>query len=174
MHLEQACNLSNALGQGPRLTGKAAPSFPGLVPFSMPCVWVTLGPATDAQIGAFMDLELPTWEDPYDSPDVPPQDDYETIGEFYHSLRFGLREVYGEGCEPWPLGVNAQVFGSFGDDGFPITSFESAVRALDSSSCCKGRAPRRRTPGMGRRTRSRTIISSSRLSARSGPATCVP
>jgi hypothetical protein len=101
------------------------------VPFNSHDVEIALGPATRAQIQRFMKLELPTWHDPYDAPDLPPLAKYETIGEFYHSLMHGLRQVYGEGCEPWPEGVNKQVYDNFVDDGFPITDLDSAIRAIE-------------------------------------------
>jgi hypothetical protein len=131
MHLEQVCNLANALGRPPILTGAAAPRFPGRVPYNSHNVEITLGPATKAQIQRFMKLELPTWHDPYDAPDLPPLEKYETIGEFYHSLMHGLRVVYGDGGEPWPEGVNEQVYDNFVDDGFPITDLDSAEKALE-------------------------------------------
>src|ERR1700722_4589629 len=77
MHLEQVCNLSNALGCGPRLTGAAAPRYPGRVPFNRHDVEIALGPATRDQIQRFMAIELPTWRDPYAlAPSQPPQDVY--------------------------------------------------------------------------------------------------
>lgn len=131
MHLELVCNLSNALGQAPRLTGSAAPSYPSRVPFNSHDAVITLGPATKEQLQAFMTLELPTWHDPYDAPDLPPQDRYETIGEFYHSLIDGLKQVYGAGGASWPKGVNQQIYGKFGADRAPITDLDSAIEALE-------------------------------------------
>jgi hypothetical protein len=132
MHLELVCNLCNALGKGPRLTGRAAPRYPGRVPYNRHDVQIALGPATAEQIRRFMTIELPTWRDPYASaPELPPQDAYETIGAFYHSLIHGLGEVYGEGGSPWPAGVNAQVYGNFAEDGSPIADLGSATAALE-------------------------------------------
>ncbi len=131
LHLELGCNLSNALGQAPRLTGRAAPSFPGLVPSHRAPLRITLGAATDAQIRAFMTIELPVGRDPYSRPDLPPQRVYSTIGEFYHSLRFGLGQVFCPGGEPWPAFAGPQIQGTFDDDHFAITDLASATRALE-------------------------------------------
>jgi Ferritin-like len=148
MHLQLACNLSNALGQGPRLTGESAPSYPGVLKFSLNRIEIALGPATDAQIERFMEIELPARNDPYNREDPPPAVDYDTIGEFYQALIHGLKAVYGPGCEPvhdgaasgpkprdpsepWPTTTSPQVYGTFGDDAFPIIDLDSAIRALD-------------------------------------------
>lgn len=131
LHLELACNLANALGQAPRLTGSAAPSYPGLVPSHRAPLRITLGPATDAQLRAFMAIELPVARDPYSRPDMPPQPVYSTIGEFYHALRFGFTQVFCPGGEPWPAPINAQIQGSFDDDHFAVIDLSSATRALD-------------------------------------------
>jgi hypothetical protein len=135
MHLQMACNLASALGCTPRLTGAAAPRYPGRVPYDAHDVEITLGPATDAQIRAFMALELPTWLEPYTLTDLPPQDRYPTIGDFYHALLHGLQAVYGADDErerePWPSPAGAQVFGNFRDDGFAIADLDSATRALN-------------------------------------------
>jgi hypothetical protein len=131
MHLEQACNVSNAIGQAPRITGGAAPSYPRRVPFNSHDAVVTLGPATSAQIRGFMAIELPTWHDPYDAPDLPPQDAYETIGELYHALMHGMTAVYGDGGAPFPEGANPQVYRSFADDSFAVTDLASAIKALE-------------------------------------------
>lgn len=131
LHLELACNLSNALGQSPRLTGRAAPSYPAPVPFHRKPLVITLGPATDAQLRAFMDIELPVARDPYSRPDLPPQKVYSTIGELYHALRFGLCQVFGEGGEPWPVAKYPSIQGTFDDDHFAVQDLGSAIRALD-------------------------------------------
>ncbi len=131
MHLEQVCNLSNALGCGPRLTGAAAPRYPGRVPHNRHDVEIALGPATRDQIQRFMAIELPTWRDPYAlAPSLPPQDAYETIGAFYQALIHGLGVVYGPGGAEWPAGVNAQVVDNFTDDKTPITDLASATAAI--------------------------------------------
>ena len=131
MHLEQACNVASALGKAPRLTGGAAPSYPRRVPYNSHDAVVTLGPATRAQLACFMSIELPTWHDVYDAPDLPPQDAYETIGELYHALMSGLTAVYGpEGSASFPAGVGAQVTGTFRDDKVAVTDLDSALGAL--------------------------------------------
>jgi hypothetical protein len=132
MHLEQACNVSSALGQTPRLTGGAAPSYPRRVPYNSHDAVITLGPATKAQLEAFMTIELPTWHDVYDAPDLPPQDAYETIGELYHALMHGLTAVYGpDGGATFPDGVGSQVTGTFADDRLAVTDLDSAQKALE-------------------------------------------
>jgi hypothetical protein len=131
MHLEQMCNLASALGGVPQLTGAAAPRYPGRVPYNRHDLEIALGPATDARIEAFMSLELPVWLDPYDLPALPPRDAYETIGDFYRSLRRGLNEVYGSGGAPWPVAASPLAYDNFRDDGFAIVDLESALRALD-------------------------------------------
>src|SRR5262249_38899576 len=131
MHLEQVCNLCNALGRGPRLTGDAAPRYPGRVPYKRHDVEVALGPADADQIQRFMAIELPASRSPYAlPPDKPPQEAYETIGAFYTSMTHGLEVVYGEGRAPWPAGAHPQVFGNFADDPTPITDLASATAAL--------------------------------------------
>jgi ferritin-like protein len=132
MHLEQACNVANALGQAPRLTGPAAPAYPRRVPYNSHDAVITLGPATTAQLKAFMAIELPTWHDVYDAPDLPPQDAYETIGELYHALMHGLTAVYGpDGSASFPDGATTQVTGTFPDDKRAVTDLDSALAALE-------------------------------------------
>jgi hypothetical protein len=133
MHLEVVCNLSSALGRAPALTGGAAPSYPGRVPYDQHDIEVVLGPASQAQIRAFMTLELPTWLEPYELTDLPPQDRYETIGDFYHALIHGIQAVYGaDGARaPWPGGAEGQVYGNFRDDDFPLADAAAAVKALE-------------------------------------------
>ena len=134
LHLELVCNLSSALGRPPALTS-AAPSYPGRVPYNQHDIEVVLGPATPAQIRAFMTLELPVWLEPYTLTDLPPQDRYETIGDFYHALIHGIQAVYGSdgtsASAPWPGGAGAQVYGNFRDDDFPIADAASAVKAIE-------------------------------------------
>ncbi|MEP7123411.1 MAG: ferritin-like domain-containing protein [Byssovorax sp.] len=132
MHLEQACKVAHALGQAPRLTGGAAPSYPHRVPYNSHDAVITLGPATNAQIKCFMQIELPTWHDVYDAPDLPPQDTYETIGELYHALMHGLDAVYGpEGTGEILDRSATQVTGTFPDDKVAVTDLESAMAALE-------------------------------------------
>lgn len=132
MHLELVCNLCNALGCGPRLTGAAAPRYPGRVPYKRHDVEIALGPATPDQIQRFMAIELPASRSPYAAPpDLPPQKAYETIGAFYGAVAHGLGAVYGDGGAPWPAGVHEQVYGNFAEDGSPITDLASATAALE-------------------------------------------
>jgi hypothetical protein len=77
-----------------------------------------------------MAIELPTWEDPADRPHLPPQDAYDTIGEFYHSLAYGLTQVYGAKGAAWPKAAGAQVSGNFDDDAFPVKDLASAEKAI--------------------------------------------
>ncbi|MFO0756859.1 MAG: ferritin-like protein [Byssovorax sp.] len=131
LHVELACNIVNALGQPPRLTGRAAPSYPGPVPSHKDRLIVTLGPATEAQIEAFIAIELPIDRDPSGRRYQPPQASYGTIGELYDALRFGLWQVFGEDGTPWPTAAHPSIQRSFDDDHFAITDVASALRALD-------------------------------------------
>jgi hypothetical protein len=132
MHLEQACKVAGAIGQAPRLTGGAAPSYPHRVPYNSHDAVITLGPATTAQIKCFMAIELPTWHDVYDAPDLPPQEAYETIGALYHALMQGLTAVYGPDGPGELLDRSAtQVTGTFPDDKLAITDLDSALGALE-------------------------------------------
>jgi hypothetical protein len=131
MHLELACKVASAVGASPRLTGGAAPSYPHRVPYNSHDAVVTLGPATTAQIKCFMQIELPTWHDVYDAPDLPPQDAYETIGELYHALMHGLTAVYGPDGSGELLDRSAtQVTGTFPDDRVAVTDLDSALDAV--------------------------------------------
>jgi hypothetical protein len=131
MHLEQACNVASALGKTPRLTGPSAPSYPHRVPYNSHDATITLGPATRAQLACFMTIELPTWHDVYDAPDLPPQDAYGTIGELYHALMSGLTAVYGpDGSASFPSTTATQVTGAFRDDGFTVTDLDTALASL--------------------------------------------
>ena len=132
MHLQQVSNLCNALGASPRLTGSAAPRYPGRVPYKRHDVEIALGPATPDQIQRFMAIELPASRSPYAAPpDLPPQPAYETIGAFYGAVIHGLAAVYGDGGAPWPAGAHPQISGNFPDDRGPITDLASATAALD-------------------------------------------
>jgi len=93
LHLELACNTLNAIGGHPSLTGSSAPSYPENIPFIQPPVVANLGPATPNQILLFLNIELPTWDDPNHDTDTNPEPAYDTIGEFYAAIETGLTQV---------------------------------------------------------------------------------
>lgn len=124
LHLELACNVLNALGGKPVLTGTAAPSYPSDIPFIYPALSLDLGPASLRQILMFMQIELPGYDDP--TPEAGPQPDYPTIGAFYDAVEAGLAEV-----DQFPGPPANQASGVF-DDGsdFAVTNLATANQAL--------------------------------------------
>ena len=124
LHLELACNTLNALGGHPKLTGSAAPSYPSDIPFIDPPLSLNLGPANLRQILMFMQIELPSYDDP--SSDTSPQPDYPTIGAFYDAVEAGLTAV-----NQFPGPQSLQASGVFDDKSdFAVTDLATANQAL--------------------------------------------
>ena len=124
LHLELACNVLNALGGSPVLTGSAAPSYPSDIPFIDPPLSLDLGPATLRQILLFMEIELPSYDDP--GGQIEPLPDYQTIGAFYDAVESGLNQV-----NQFPGDPSRQVSGIFGTEDTPVTDLQSALTALE-------------------------------------------
>ena len=123
LHLELACNTLNAAGGHPVLTGGAAPSYPSPIPFIDPPLSMELSPVSLRQILLFMQIELPSYDDP--EADTSPEPDYDTIGAFYDAVEAGLAEV-----DSFPGNQNLQASGVFSDD-VAVTNLSSADQALN-------------------------------------------
>jgi ferritin-like protein len=89
LHMTLAANLLNAVGGRPRLdTPQMLPSYPGCLPHGDRSFEVPLLPFGPEALEVFLKIERPA------PPDAPPEgDDYETIGQFYHAIERGLREL---------------------------------------------------------------------------------
>ncbi|HKV40693.1 MAG TPA: ferritin-like protein [Blastocatellia bacterium] len=123
LHLELACNTLNALGGHPVLTGGAAPSYPSNIPFIYPPMEMQLSPVSLRQILDFMQIELPSYDDP--EAEAGPEPDYDTIGAFYDAVENGLAEV-----NSFPGNPDLQVSGVFNDD-LAVSDLATADQALN-------------------------------------------
>lgn len=124
LHLELACNTLNAVGGHPVLTGAAAPTYPSDIPFIDPPLRLNLGPASLRQALMFMQIELPSYDDP--STETGPEPDYATIGAFYDAVEAGLKAV-----DQFPGDSSCQASGVFDDHSdFAVTDLSTALQAL--------------------------------------------
>ena len=109
LHLSLICNLLAGLGEEPRLTGAAVPSYPTRLPGGVhPELLLKLEGYGPSAIATFMELERPEKPIPIkDEPDeVFPCED-ETIGRFYTALLANF-----EALNP-PLSPDRQIAGPF-------------------------------------------------------------
>ena len=128
LHLELICNVLNAVGGQPVLTGASAPLYPNNIPYRKPTVVMHLGPVSLIQVATFMAIEFPSFIDL--EFDVSPAPSYDTIGELYTAMDRGLRTV-----NRFPGSPDRQVCGNFviaGEkvDTCPVTDLESALNTL--------------------------------------------
>jgi len=133
LHLELACNVLNAIGGTPVLTGSAAPTYPSVLGYIQPPLTLNLQTLSFAQLGTFLQIELPNWLDPFFDTDTGPENAYDSIGEFYDAIETGLNEVN----QFLPASENTkQKTNNFSFDGttyldsVPVTDLQSAVNAL--------------------------------------------
>jgi hypothetical protein len=90
LHAALAGNLLSAIGGKPDFASAAwVPSYPLQLPHHRPPLRVDLAPCSIETIrDIFMIIEQPELHE------APPQpDEYETLGQFYHALEVGLREL---------------------------------------------------------------------------------
>jgi hypothetical protein len=128
LHLELICNVLNAVGGEPVLTGASAPLYPTNIPYRKPTVVLHLGPVSLIQIATFMAIEFPSFIDL--ESDVSPAPSYDTIGELYTAMDRGLRTV-----NRFPGSPDRQVLGNFfiaGEevDARPVVDLTSALDTL--------------------------------------------
>jgi hypothetical protein len=100
LHLELACNLSNALGHTPRFTApkyNAADQIPFIqppkhtIPADLRGYQVKLGPLNENQLKLFCVIELPEQKG---SHDWAGQSAYRSIGELYDALELGIDHLW--------------------------------------------------------------------------------
>jgi len=89
LHMTLAANLLNAVGGRPVLdTQRMLPGYPRCLPHGDRALEIPLLPFGPEALDVFLKIELPA------AADAPPESDrYETIGQFYDSIRRGLREL---------------------------------------------------------------------------------
>ena len=128
LHLQLACNLLNAIGGQPRLTGDSAPSYPNPIPHIEPTYYIELGAASLQQMKAFMTIETPSYTKSEPSKtEHGPADSYATIGDFYAAVADGIcclgDDIF--------TGSSASQVTSYGSNDVVIGDVESALRAIN-------------------------------------------
>lgn len=91
LHMLLACNLMNAIGGTPKMTGPFAPVYPTFIPYH-----ATGGPfiqlqraSRDLMANTFMQIEQPGVGRPLD--EMEHGEEFETIGQFYEAIAEGFR-----------------------------------------------------------------------------------
>jgi hypothetical protein len=93
LHLSLAGNVLRAVGGTPKLYDvKYIPSYPMIMPGRVPKLWLQLRKASKANLQTFIDVE--TREKPNAKPE---SDKYETLGQFYDAIKFGLKYLTDQG-----------------------------------------------------------------------------
>lgn len=133
LHMLIACNLLNAIGGTPKMTGPFAPVYPTFIPYH-----ATGGPfiqlqraSRDLMANTFMQIEQPGVGRPLH--EMEHGAEFETIGQFYEAIADGFR--YCEEHHRLFIGdmarqQKAAYFGGGGGRIVTVTDLDSALRAI--------------------------------------------
>lgn len=140
LHMVIAANVLNAIGGSPEVNKpEFIPTYPGNLPMVQTDLIVGLAPLSMALItNTFMQIE--TSVDPEDYPAKPvsfalramPQEEYQTIGDFYEAIISKITELHRQGAltiKPRYQVVNEQWFPK--TELFEITDVDKATSALN-------------------------------------------
>jgi hypothetical protein len=133
LHLTLAANLLNAVGGRPLLDiSQMLPGYPRPLPHSDRSFEISLFRFGPEAIETFLKIEQPSPKS-----GLPEGDNYETIGQFYHAIERGFRELsatLGEAtvfCGDPTRQVTGQHFYSGGGRIIAVTNFATALTALE-------------------------------------------
>lgn len=134
LHMVIACNLLNAIGGSPKMTGPFAPVYPTFIPYH-----ATGGPfiqlqraSRDLMANTFMQIEQPGVGRPLH--EMEDGAAFETIGQFYESIADGFRhcdEHHRLFIGDMARQQKAAYFGGGGGKIIPVTDLDSALRAIE-------------------------------------------
>lgn len=90
LHAALATNLLLAVGGRPDFTAaEMIPTYPGVLPHHQPPLQLRLEPCSTELINElFLAIEQPELHEA-----IPEEDEYETLGQFYHALELGLTHI---------------------------------------------------------------------------------
>ena len=127
LHLQLACNVLNAIGGHPRVTGSSAPSYPNPIPHIEPTYYIALGPASLPQMMGFLTIETPSYSNLMPSKTQKgPAASYHSIGEFYNAVANGICCL---GNDIFTGSPSLQVT-SYGTNDVVVTDADSALKAI--------------------------------------------
>lgn len=133
LHMLLACNLMNAIGGSPKMTGPFAPVYPTFIPYH-----ATGGPfiqlqraSRDLMANTFMQIEQPGVGRPLD--EMEHGEEFETIGQFYEAIADGFRycdEHHRLFIGDMARQQKAAYFGGGGGRIVTVTDLDSALKAI--------------------------------------------
>lgn len=133
LHMSIACNVINALNGSPHVNDpKFIPDYPGPLPMGIGGLTATLEPLSKNAIQLFMDIEEPEGggiEFPVKSMAAMVDEEYATIGQFYHAVQAKIKELVPGKMPGDPAKQMTSIFPP--DQLFPILTGDDAVKALE-------------------------------------------
>jgi hypothetical protein len=132
LHMILACNILNAIGGNPAIDKRRfVPEYPTYLPHSSDAFLVPLQKFSKDTIDVFLKIEHPAEKT------APPEArDYETIGQFYHAIKQGLRSLNHSTSggiftgDPSRQVTSEHYYGS-GGKLFAIHNLEAAILAIN-------------------------------------------